>query len=646
MDSQFKDPLHLKASESSAGAGSPEPSAPKMISHFRVEEQLGAGGMSVVYKCTDLAVNRIVAVKVLQPRLAAEEKWLLRFRQEAMAIGRLSHPNLVRFHHFDAEADEPYIVMDYVEGCSLSELLAVKGALSVPRSIKLMASVMDALAHAHANGVIHRDLKPSNIMVIDANTDFESVKILDFGIAKIEEDAGGYKLTQTGEIFGSPLYMSPEQCLGKVADDRSDQYSIGCVLYECLTGCPPFSGDNSMSILMKHLNDAPSSLKEASLGRAFPDGLEFVVRKLLEKDPQRRYASMSEAKQALENALDRKSSATAAPKTKDNAGNRQKAVWTATISGGVVLITLVLYGFWMLLGTSESIGPKVKEEGLIQEMDNDFGDKAIEEYLAQNEHRFFPEMDTGLHDFKLMTDKGLKLIAQMPNLRTLILTNCGNITADGLKYLWKEPQLQHLELTGTAIGDNAIPVIVQMKPLLSLNLSKTSVHPEGLKLLSQTKLNTLLVGNIDLDEAGCEAIAQIKSLQKLSLGKNTRVADGLKYIVTLPHLEALDLTNTRLTDKDLKELPRSKRLNKLYLSDNHITDAGIKTIAHIQSLENLFLDSTRIDDAALTELLKLKELRYLNLYGCKIDPSAIAKFGIERPECKVDLNPPLSLEHS
>ncbi len=561
MDSQFREPIHVQESPPQATEAHQEVVERKLISHFRVEQLLGTGGMSVVYKCTDMAVHRTVAVKILQPRLAAEEKWLMRFQQEAKAIGRLSHPNIVRVHHFDVHTDEPFIVMDYVEGIALSHLLASHGALGIPRSIKIMSAVMDALAHAHANQVIHRDLKPSNIMVVNPDTADENIKILDFGIAKITEEELSYKLTQTGEIFGSPLYMSPEQCQGKVSDDRSDQYSVGCVLYECLTGYPPFTGDNSMSILIKHLNDTPASLKEGSLGHVFPTHLENVVHRLLEKDPQRRFNSMAEAKLLLDNPDGKSSPVTAdqiALAQIKSSVERRSLIVCLTMLSGIAVVALVLLWFVTMLGPTTSFGPQVKQERLLQEVDKDYGDDAIGEYLVKDDHRFAASFDTGEHNFKIMTDKGLTEIAKMPNLSALTLTNCGNITPSGLESLIRVPKLEHLDLKGTSVGDNSIPVIVKIKSLLFLNLQETSVHEPGLRELSGSQLKVLNVRSTNVDDGCCKAISTIKSLQTLNLSGNRRVPEGLKYIVTLPHLDNLDLGNTTVGDKELPLLSHLK----------------------------------------------------------------------------------------
>ncbi len=185
--------------------------------------------------------------------------------------------------------------MDFVDGTTVADEVQRLGRLPVKRCLRIFIQVAFAIAYAHENGVIHRDLKSSNIMVVKGEGDEELVKIVDFGIAKLTgaDEFNQQTLTKTGEIFGSPLFMSPEQCMGLSVDLRSDLYSLGCMLYEALTGAPPFIGESALATMMKHQSEPPLSLKEASMGIDFPKELERIVAKLLEKDPNNRYQNAS-----------------------------------------------------------------------------------------------------------------------------------------------------------------------------------------------------------------------------------------------------------------------------------------------------------------------------------------------------------------
>lgn len=258
---------------------------------------LGQGGMGSVYKVKDKNLDSVFAVKVLRSDLALEQGAVKRFEQEAIAASQLTHPNLVAVYENGVTHDgEPFLVMDYVAGENLSQLMSRDGYLTVSRAIEIFVQLSDAIAHAHSKGVIHRDLKPSNVLVTKTENGADFVKIVDFGIAKVmpASDKDAATLTQTGELFGSPLYMSPEQCLGDRLDLRSDIYSIGCLMYEAVTGKPPFTGSNPIKIIFKHVNEPPPPIRKPLSGHDVPLGLEAIILKCLEKSPDNRYQSAAE----------------------------------------------------------------------------------------------------------------------------------------------------------------------------------------------------------------------------------------------------------------------------------------------------------------------------------------------------------------
>lgn len=267
---------------------------------------LGNGGMSIVYLARHTLMDRVVAVKVLRDHLAADESSLKRFRQESRAVSCLDHPNVIAIHDFGVTDDgRPYLVMDYVEGKSLAEELKVRVKLPPNEVIPLIAQACDALEHAHAKGVVHRDLKPGNMMLIGPEGPQRKVKIVDFGIAKLryQDNEEANRLTQTGEMFGSPMYMSPEQCLAQPLDARSDVYAIGCVMYETFAGHPPFRGANVYETIYKQINEMPAPLpRDANNNGAVVDAIEYIIFKALAKNPLHRYQAMTELSADIANA--------------------------------------------------------------------------------------------------------------------------------------------------------------------------------------------------------------------------------------------------------------------------------------------------------------------------------------------------------
>lgn len=223
---------------------------------YEVGDRLGSGGMSTVYLAKHKFLNKNVAVKVLHASLASDAKAVQRFQMEAKAAFELTHPNLLTIYDFGISQDgQAYIVMDYIEGESLADLVQRQGHVSLTEALPLFYDICLGLAHAHEKNVLHRDIKPSNVMLLKGETRIVA-KIVDFGLAK-SYDESAMKLTQTGEIFGSPLYMSPEQCQGTALDNRSDIYSLGCLFYESLSGIPPIKGDSAYDTFKRKFSDKP-----------------------------------------------------------------------------------------------------------------------------------------------------------------------------------------------------------------------------------------------------------------------------------------------------------------------------------------------------------------------------------------------------
>ncbi len=270
------------------------------IPEYEIVELLGHGGMGSVYKVKRKIDDQIFALKIMRRELVNNVAAVKRFEQEVKACMSLSNSNLVSVHGLGhAEDGSPYLVMDYLEGESLQQILAKDGILDVNTALPIFIQICDGLSHVHQNGIVHRDIKPSNIMVaLDNETNELRVKLLDFGIARVTDDQNlAQSLTSTGEIFGSPFYMSPEQCKGDLIDTKSDIYSLGCVLYETLSGKPPFAGNNPVQTILKHLNEQPKPLTEKQ--RSMSNSLESVLFKCLEKDPQDRYESIEDLRRDL-----------------------------------------------------------------------------------------------------------------------------------------------------------------------------------------------------------------------------------------------------------------------------------------------------------------------------------------------------------
>ena len=268
----------------------------KINDRYEIIKTIGEGGMANVYLAHDTILDRKVAIKVLRGDLSNDEKFIRRFKREALSVSNLSHPNIVEVYDVGEEDGNYYIVMEYIEGKTLKQLLQKRGALTLTEVIDIMSQLTDGLAHAHEAYIIHRDIKPQNIMIEDNGR----IKITDFGIAMALNST---QLTQTNSVMGSVHYLPPEQANGKGATVKSDIYSLGILMYELLTGSVPFKGDTAVEIALKHMKEKVPSVRKQN--PTIPQSVENIILKATAKNPKNRYDSVREMHADLETALER-----------------------------------------------------------------------------------------------------------------------------------------------------------------------------------------------------------------------------------------------------------------------------------------------------------------------------------------------------
>ncbi len=266
----------------------------QVIGTYRIEQKIGEGGMGAVYRGRDLMLEREVAIKVLRPELARQPELVARFRSEAVTLARLNHSHIATLYNFLRHGDDFFMVMEFVRGTTLDELIKQSGALELERAVRLFCQALEGIAHAHALGVIHRDIKPANLML----TASDEVKVMDFGIARV---LGTARQTKTGRLIGTLEYMSPEQMRGLETDARADLYSLGILLYEMLTGRVPFESHSDYELMRAQVEDEPPSPREFKGDLPLP--VELAIMRSLAKDPAARFQSAAEFRAALINAV-------------------------------------------------------------------------------------------------------------------------------------------------------------------------------------------------------------------------------------------------------------------------------------------------------------------------------------------------------
>jgi len=279
-----------------------------LSNRYRILRRIGEGGMGIVYEAEHVMIEKRVALKVLRSDFGGRSEVVRRFEQEAKSASRIGHKHIIDISDFgQTEHGHHFFVMELLDGCDLAKVLSDESPLPTLRSADIMIQCCLALGAAHEKGIVHRDMKPENIFLVEREGRKDFVKIVDFGIAKMTALDGrsttGPKLTQTGMLFGTPEYMSPEQAGGRSVDHRSDIYALGIILYEMVAGRVPFVGENFMGVLSKHMFEAPPPLKQIHPHIDIPTDLERIIFRALHKDPDKRFQSMEKMAQALENSL-------------------------------------------------------------------------------------------------------------------------------------------------------------------------------------------------------------------------------------------------------------------------------------------------------------------------------------------------------
>lgn len=614
----------------------------KLVGNYEFLEFIGSGGMGVIYKARHPVLKRVVAIKMLHSHLMSDVI-TRRFQQEAEAVSGLSHPCIITVHDFGlSEHGQPYMVMDFIEGKPLSEILR-KGPLPVEAVINIGIQLAHALQHAHEGGVLHRDLKPSNIMVSDYDCAFPQVKIVDFGIAKIlETDAT--KVTQTGELLGTPQYMSPEQCRGGDLDARSDIYSLGCVMFEAITGSPPFSGASMVSVIVDQISKPVRTLTEVRPDMSFHAQLEDLMARALAKDPADRYQSMN----AMLVDLNQVQTLVGNPDQKHNQGVRsmrlnreQRQLVLISVAAGLSLLAVAGSSIMFINMVSKTMAGRVSDttQQSAQEQKAKlekllfFERTKTARYLDPrriDDHFFssFYNVNLGVTALDLadshITDKGMSALPVQKDLHFLSL-DAAPISDSGIAYLRTLHDLLELHLDRTGLTDRGMTYIAEIKTLKNLSVRDTAITDKGVEAVSGLGLRSLFLSGTHISDASLKTLSSIKQLQRLSIKSCFGVnGSGMKYLVDLPALQYLDVENCPLNAAGVAAIGQLKHLIALEFGHTKATTSGIKIVSQIGTLEYLNLNGNQVDAEWIPILGKLPQLRSLVINGGAIDRQALA----------------------
>jgi len=606
---------------------------PKLAGEYEFICEIGSGGMGVIYKARHLALNQLVAIKMLHANRLNETS-LRRFQQEAKAISSLDHPGIVRVRDFGAtESGQPHLILDFIQGETLSDYVSRQGALPVSDAIDIFIDVADALEHAHERGILHRDLKPSNIMLVE-NKGRLIVKIVDFGIAKMlgEEATGGKAgLTQTGEIFGSPAYMSPEQTSGETLDYRSDVYSLGCVLFEALTGAPPFSSKNPIEILFQQVNDAPPSLKQASLGKTYPPELEMLVAKALRKKRTERFTSMRELKEALiDSKLGKRHDSLIFQHVEKKRTDDSKLILICA-SCVIVAAGLAIWSIFQSTAVKPEPALKTPPPNAFEKLptSDDAARKKISESITKKKIRLGGWVN----------DEALSAFDKCTITEDVDLSGTA-INGEGLEHLIRLP-LRKLNLRASALTDVGLIKVGKMLALEDLNIRQTPIrHDANLEQLANLPhLRKLNVMTCKVGDMGMEAIGKIRSLQSLNIEDNSDITTaGMDSIGKLPALTELEISHGQV-ESFLMDARLFGALQVLGVNNVDISHLGKNILSGLQivPLRVLKLHKVKMSNAQFASLGKLRYLKTIQLITCpEISQAMQLDLRTARPDLKIE----------
>lgn len=603
---------------------------------YRLIRQIGSGGMGVVYEAEDVLLKKVVAIKTIKKGFLTAEL-VIRFQREASALALLNHSCLVPLYVFGiTEDNQPYMVMQYVQGKSLTELIEARGYLPVHKSLNIFLQLCDAIQHAHEHGVLHRDLKPSNVILKNAETEHPDVVLIDFGIAMVADNNSMDALTKTGILVGTPSYMSPEQISGKELDERCDIYALGCIMFETLTGVKPFAASSTLEMLAAKISQRAPSINAAVHDLTFSTGLDEIVDRCLEVDPDLRYESAAALKHDLmrlkSGEYSAHSEAGGNPTMLEGSSRKKKkslngkslilislgAIFGAT---GIAAVAAFLW-FPQLISVSQSSKYSMAKQLRLSIPENEEGtvkgrtlhffnikgsdvDKSIHDEIGKKfkrhknlntveirESNITGECFEGLEDLPI---EGIKIVASS-------LVEPANLSDEGLLSISKIASLNSLSFEGCSLSAKGIEHLSKLPGLCTLVMADCSLDLEKIKAICMLKHVTWLDLKSDqgVGDAEVGLLAKQMKLYHIALEGTAVKIDGIKSLGKMKTLRALVLKNAKLNGNAVKVVSGFDELTHLDIKVNdNLTDQDVSPLLKMKSLTLLGLDSPKVSDATI-----------------------------------------------
>ena len=577
----------------------------QLKSRYKDFKLIGAGAMGRVFKATDSILLIDVAIKVLLATRHVRSESAVRFQQEAKAVSKLQHKNILTVMDFGITNEgEPYLVMEFVDGKPLSNILDERKCLSLSEALNITSQICDGMEHAHKVGVIHRDLKPANIIVLGDDYSTASIRILDFGIAKVETvENDPNSVTPEGGFLGSPQYMSPEQMSAEVVDRGSDVYSTGCILFHMLSGAHPFESDSLLALMQAKRTQKAPLVNQKGTHEAVPAAVESVIARSLEADKNKRFSTMIDLKNALIDASH-------IAESSSDVGARARFPFR---TGAIVVVVLGLVSIFAFMVFRPSEVPHEENVLPVTRPQTVFKDNELKQTSRVTD--FFDLLYGGTvwEAKEKLDDSALAQIVSLP-IEELRLGSQDKITVKGYEYIARMPKLKVLLMNEAILNDDGLRAIAKIKNLEKLQIDGAGVTDAGIAALASTKIDDLSLERVSLTDEGLKPIGKLKNLYRLLIGGTNITNAGLKYIQHLP-IKKLHIEACSITDEGMRNMPgidvidpatkrRQSTLQRIYLGQCGVTIDGFKAIKDAP-LENLVLSgSTQIDDDCIDYIAK------------------------------------------
>lgn len=595
----------------------------EIIERYQIKEIIGSGGMGQILRAFDPNLNIDVAIKILHN--LDSEITAIRLQREAIAGGKLQHVNITRIFDFGlTSSNVPYIVMEFLEGETLFEILARKGHLSAKESMEIFLQICRGLEHAHKHGIVHRDLKPSNIMVVSGDSGKQVVKILDFGLAQLENVE--QKVTAVNTTVGSPNYMSPEQVCAFEIDSRSDIYSLGCLVFEMLTGELPLKGQSPIETMTMQRDLAPPLISEIKKDSEFPASLVSLIDRCLAKLPQDRPQSaklLTEEIESIQEEIFRAgfSKSKSEPEKIDDFQTAISSRKFVTAIASAIAICFIVAFFYYQNFEFQNRKDRVRSRLLDQSDKTPATLKTLAPVVETSQNFAKEQVFTLTTSASNLTtcvfapsavDDDLKKIAQK-SVQRIVLKNCPFIKGTGLKYLSALP-IKELNLNGTNIDDLALEHISKIKSLEILSLGSDSLSNKSVALLTRLpNLRFIELRSKKIDDDCVLELSKIRLLQGVSLCNTSCSADIGVELAKLPLVKSISLEgNSAISAESIRALAKAK-IQQLNLSHIPIAKEQWQAMKNLKQLFRLDVTNSQSSPVQIKEIVALPKLKYLDL---------------------------------